>query len=360
MVPLAWLMAATIAPLRPSGAADATRIAAALRWAPMDGVRLRLLAERAQRDGRPAEAAALARLGGQLGWRDSRTQILLLNDALHREDFDAALSHADALLRRKPDHGGPMLRMFHIAANDEVGRRAVLERLMFAPLWRTTFFQDMSLLAPEDWNGHESILRTLAARRSIDLREEVVPFVRHLVAQGEYGHARHLWMTTAGLSPALLLDGDFAQVAPQRAIGRLSPFEWRIGKVPNAEVGPVDSDSGMTGLRIRTGGNAFGPLIAQMTILAPGRYTLSAGASRSGMLRSGTLGWGLICVPSGRRHSLPTEAREMGRLAWEITIPESGCLLQQLILQVRRMSNDGAIDVVLDHARIEPAGGTHG
>ena len=362
MVPLAWLMAATIAPSRPSGAADATRIADALRWAPMDGVGLRLLAEGAQKEGRPAEAAALARLGGQLGWRDSRTQMLLLDDTLRREDFHAALRHADALLRRRPDHGGPMLRMFHVAASDEAGLGAVLERLMVAPLWRAAFFQDMSLLAPEDWAGHENILQTLAARRNIDLREEVVPFVRHLVAQGDYVHACDLWIATAGLSPALLLDGDFAKAAPQRTIGRLSPFEWRMGKVANAEIGQADAASGTTGLRIRTGGNAFGTLVSQMTVLAPGKYRLSAGVSRPGPLRSGTLGWSLTCVPSGRRLSLPmipAKAAESGRLAWEIAIPESNCVLQQLVLQVRRMTNEGAVDVVLDHARIEPMGGAH-
>ena len=362
MVPLAWLMAATIGPSRPSGAADATRIADALRWAPMDGVGLRLLAEGAQKEERPAKAAALARLGGQLGWRDSRTQMLLLDDTLRREDVYAALRHADALLRRKPDRGGPMLRMFHVAASDEAGRGAVLERLMAAPLWRAAFFQDMSLLAPQDWAGHESILRTLAARRNIDLRKEVVPFVRHLVAQGDYVHARDLWLATAGLSPALLLDGDFAQTARQRTIGRLSPFEWRIGKVANIEVGLVNAASGMTGLRIRTGGNAFGSLVSQMVVLAPGRYILSAGASLSGPLRSGTLGWALICVPSGRRISLPmlqAGMPEAGRVGWSIAIPETGCLLQQLVLQVRRMTNEGAVDLVLDHARIEPTGDAH-
>lgn len=288
--------------------------------------------------------------------------MLLLDDALRREDFDAALRHADALLRRKADHGGPMLRMFHVAAREEVGRGAVIARLMVAPPWRAAFFQDMSLLAPEDWAGHESILQTLAARRSIGLREEVVPFVRHLVAQGDYLHARNLWMAMAGLSPALLLDGEFANAAPQRTIGRLSPFEWRIGKVANAEAGQVDEASGTTGLRIRTGGNAFGPLISQITLLAPGRYILSAAASQPGPLRFGTLGWALTCVPSGRRLSLPiipAKAPESGRIEWEVAVPESGCPLQQLILQVRRMTNEGAVDVVLAHARIEQIGGAH-
>ena len=140
--------------------------------------------------------------------------MLLLNEALRREDYHTALRHADALLRRRPDQGEAMLRMFHVAAREEAGREAVLERLMVAPLWRAAFFQDMSLIAPEDWAGHESILRTFAARRSIDLREEVVPFVRHLVAQGDYSRARNLWLTTAGLSPAPLLDGDFAKAEP--------------------------------------------------------------------------------------------------------------------------------------------------
>lgn len=130
----------------------------------------------------------------------------------------------------------------------------------------------------------------------------------------------------------------------------------------NAQVGQVHDASGMPGLRIHTGGNAFGPLISQMTILAPGRYILSAGASRPGPLRAGTLRWSLTCVPSGRRLSLPVmpaEVPETGRLAWQIAIPESGCLLQQLVLQVRRMTNEGAVDIVLDHARIEPTGGAH-
>lgn len=288
--------------------------------------------------------------------------MLLLDDALHSEDFHAALRHADALLRRRPDQGGPMLRMFHVAASEEVGRGAVLERLMAAPRWRAAFFQDMSLIAPEDWAGHESILRTLAARRSIDLREEVVPFVRHLVAQGDYVHARHLWMETAGLSPALLLDGNFAKAAPQRTIERLSPFEWRIGKVANADVRQGDGSAAMTGLRIRTAGNAFGPLVSQMTVLAHGKYRLSAFASHADPLRSGTLGWAMTCVPSGRRFSLPMLAEGASgadRIGWAIVIPETGCLLQQLVLQVRRMTNEGTVDVVLDHVRIEPMDGAH-
>lgn len=335
---------------------------AALRWMPMDAVALRLLAEKANKEGRPAEAAALARLGGRLGWRDSRTQMLLLEDSLRQEDVRAALRHADALLRRKPDHGETMLRLFHVAASEEVGEVAVLERLAAAPIWRAAFFQDMRLLAPEEWAGHESILLALAARRSIDVRGEVVPFVRHLVAQGDFEHARNLWMNTSGLPSALLLDGDFAQFAGQRTMARLSPFEWRAGQVANAEVGRAGDGHEDAGLRIRTGGNASGALLAQMTLLAPGIYTLSAAASKPEPLRSGAIGWALTCVPSGRRlfpSIMPADAPENGRLAWEILIPQSGCSLQQLALRARRMTNDGAIDVVLRHARIDPNSDVH-
>ena len=72
--------------------------------------------------GRQARADTAMAIAGKLGWRDALTQLWLFRRMLLAGDFEAALNHADALMRRQDVVPAALLAALTAAAHDPLPR----------------------------------------------------------------------------------------------------------------------------------------------------------------------------------------------------------------------------------------------
>ena len=312
-----------------------------LAYTPLDQAALRDLALLERKRGHGGDARTYAVLAGQLGWRDSRTQLMLIDDAVRRRDVVETVRRMDSLMRREPQMDALLLPVLHAAAMEERGRQIIETRLAADPPWRSGFFGALEYLPDADQPAHERLLAHLARQGTLRDDTDLVPYVRDLARRGENRHARTLWVALTAAGKGLLLDPDFERLSLKAPARRVSPFEWLAKRVPGADMrvgGELDRISSMA-LFFTVDRSAFGALLTQRTVLDPGRYRLITATPSAGALRRGVLRWEVSCLP-GRR-TLQTAGKAVAA-GWQevFIVPDSGCTAQQVTLEVRR--SDGA------------------
>ena len=133
-----------------------------------------------------------------------------------------------------------------------------------------------------------------------------------------------------------IYDGDFRDVPSNRG------FDWRIGYVPGLEIatGPLDDARG-SALRLHFLGQRV-PLwgqVAQLLVLAPGRYRIGGRVRLDDLQNHRGLQWVLSCAGDGR--VLAASARLRGSQPWhpfafeaEVPAAGQGCGAQWLSLHL--------------------------
>ncbi|WP_324699488.1 hypothetical protein ACLIMP_18815 [Novosphingobium aerophilum] len=343
--------------LRPaSAAATETSLADRLAERPYDAAALRELALLRQRTGKGPEALVLARLGGELGWRDSRTQTMLIADEVRRGDETQAIRRIDALLRRKPALEPLLLPVLHRAATDARGRDALLDRLAAAPSWQDGFFRQLGTLPPELETAHEQLLAQWLQGPAPHRRDDLIAYVKVLVDRREYRRARTLWIAHAGTGDTPVLDPAFAQLDPAAPSGSAAPFAWSAQRVPGAELEMVAGSGGKAPRRlsVTAGQSAFGTLLSQHIVLAPGRYSIDALMPSSAAFRRGALHWTVDCLPRGPSIAMVGTAAA-GRWRQSFAVPQSGCTAQVLSLAARRTDDPAPSHASIERVLITPS-----
>jgi hypothetical protein len=311
--------------------------AAALATAPLDAAALRVLAVSRFQLGQALQGAAALRLAGMLGWRDTATQVLLLVDAVLRRDAVTAAQRADALARR-----GRELPTAAVGLRQTLllpgGVDAVADRLDQAPSYRLDFLRAVDKLSPRELSAHEALLARLKAGIVPPQPTEFDPYVKLLIARGEYGRARQVWgqwQAQGSANPAALLqDGGFDNVA----VGS-NGFGWQISPEQASQV-EVRSDvvPDRRVLSIETDGTRSAGLIEQLIVLPPGAHVFAANVSYASAAAKSVFQWGVLCLPGGRE--IPVTPRIGGVGEWQhfelaFNIPAAGCPMQVLHLNTR-------------------------
>lgn len=328
-----------------------------LAQAPYDQAALRGLASAARQRGNEASAHALIALSGQLGWRDSATELMLMEDAARRRDDNAAMRHIDALLRRKPDLAPMLMPALHAAAVSESGRNALLARLDENPPWRTDFFTRIDFIPAGYENAHETLLLQLARSGKPAADSEIVPCITALARAGSVTRARRLWITLSGAKDEQVLDPDFARFDPARSAVNPNPFEWTSNHLSGVEL-RVTIGAGLPSTRelvVDTDGSAYGTVLAQILVLPRGRYRLFVTAPSTDVLAYGGLAWMVRCLPGGKIVSADGSAAAAGWQA-DFAIPQEGCTAQRLSLEARRADTRAAGEARFEKVRVETLG----
>ncbi len=307
-----------------------------LAQSPYDQAALRDLASAERLRGNDEPARALITLAGRLGWRDSQTELMLLEDALSQGDADAAMRHIDALLRRKPELAPRLIPALHAAAMDPIGRAALLERLDASPPWRKEFFTRIDYIPSQYQDAHETLLVGLAKAGKPAQIDEITSYVSALAKRGEVGRARELWIRLTNARPGLVLDPDFERLDPGSPV-QASPFEWNANRLGGTEL-RVTVEAGIPSSRdliVDTDGSAHGTVLTQTLVLRPHRYRLFVATPSASVLAAGGLKWTVRCLPGGKIVSADGAAVSAGWQA-DFEIPSSGCAAQRLSLEARR------------------------
>ena len=111
----------------------------ALRGDPLEAEALSLLALAAEADGDKGRAESLMQLAGARSRRDTRVQAWLLDRKLDAKEYAGALTHADAILRVRPDARDALLPVLTAFADDPEGRGLLSSLLKRSPPWRSWF-----------------------------------------------------------------------------------------------------------------------------------------------------------------------------------------------------------------------------
>lgn len=323
---------------------------------PYDQATLRRLAAHERAQGQTGEARKLTNLAGQLGWRDSGTQLMLIEDAAARRDAGQAIRHIDAILRRKPDLASVLMPVLHAGAADDLGRQTLLAQLDAHPPWREEFFNHVDLIPAQYRGAHERLLRQLSARRSLVPNTELVPYLVWLADNGETRRARTFWIALTNTKDGFVLDPEFDGLDPAKPGQSIAnPFEWTAYHVPGIDLRAIAETDHLSSrsLLVDTDGSAFGNVLAQRLVLPAGRFRVIVTTPSPDLFTKGALRWSLQCLPDG---SVVTSDNRPISSGWQqsFDVPAANCESQKLSLDARRVDAPAFGAIRIEKVSIEP------
>jgi hypothetical protein len=331
----------------------------ALLYDPIDARLSSILGEVSQRRGATEEAYAYFRQAQSL----SKTELLsvqsLIALSLRRGDVGSAVQDVDTLLRRWPDRFGDVASFFIPVLQDETGYAAVLQSLQRDAPWRGNLVRYLA----GDRLGLDvlqELLGDLAASLVPARPAELAAVISGLMRQGQYDLAYRFFLST-------LSSEERAQVGyvynPSFAPIRLGrPFDWQVANRAGVEL--RFAGAGESGAYVRF---LNAPVkeagLRQSLVLPPGAFRLSIDASAVGLVLPKGLFWKVSCGPSRPVQVAKLDILEGSyqdrRFDVSFTIPDAGCILQQLQLSTEMMAESWRFlyqgELILHAVRIEKA-----
>lgn len=306
----------------------------ALRNDPLNARALRILGQLAQRASDNERADALMQAAAQRSRRESYAVFFMMQKSYQDQDFGAALSYADTLLRTRNylvlPHVMPILGKI---AETPAANAELKQLLAKNPPWRPQFFYSLP--------GHVSDARTpldifLSLRNSStpptarDLRS----YLEFLVQRGFHELAYYSWLQflpPEQLAKAgRLFNGNF-EIIPTGL-----PFDWVFsgGTGVNIQVAPRPDQIGGKALLIEFGPGRvdFGG-VAQLVLLPAGSYQLK-GKYKSNLVSLRGLQWRIACGTKSIGESRHVKGIEPVWNDFEVsfTVPPDDCPVQYVSL----------------------------
>jgi O-antigen ligase len=334
-----------------------------LASAPLDSAALRTLALAREGEDRFDESFALMTAAGRLGWRDEITQWWLFESAVKSGELAVAVQRADALLRQNIVQPQLFVRLRELNRNPAATAELAL-RLAEKPDWRLRYLSRAGSLKRDQLEGHQRLLLLLAETSAPPTLDEVRAFANRLAADGDLKKAHDFWVRFAGAD--LPYDGGFENV--RRNFARLSggPFDWRrggAGKGIDVTVGQPGAGSSQNALLIGTDGRDAGVAVAQLLMLPPGNYGVTADLRLDGAAARSPVVLTIRCVgvktPAQQIGAHPFKAGADGwaRISGSVVIPPAGCPAQDLGI-VLVPAGGPLTEVWVDNVRIEKQAAT--
>jgi hypothetical protein len=306
--------------------------------------------------GRQPQADRAMTVAGRLGWRDVVTQIWLLRRLLLAGDFDAAMNHADALMRRENEVPRALLAAMTAAARDPRMVDPLARHMAQNPSWRGPLLVFLSYDAkPPATDVAHALLTRLAAGPTPPTNDELAVYLRRLVGDQRFGEAASEWrsLTHGAAETGYIYDGDFARPPGQ------TPFDWTYSEGVGWSVDVADAPGQARGQALRLEYDGVSPpgLVRQMLVLPPGAYRLSGRAYSDGDAGPKALAWGVVCATTGQALATvptPQTKNQWSAFAAELSVPSDRCPAQWLTLSAEPGDMRADIDVWYDDLRIAP------
>jgi O-antigen ligase len=329
----------------PAAAADART---ALALSPMSLPAIRTLGIIDSSAGQNDRSFALMGVAAVLGWRDTLTQMWVMQAAIRSGEGDKAVQRAEAMLRQDTLTMPAFTMLIEGAANKAV-LAPLVQQLAQNPDWRRKFLVNGGQLEPKQFGPFETILLALKATRSPPTPTETTPFIRRLTASGEPDRAAKLWGQLRGSAP--VANGEFEQLDRGDAA---APTSWDVPASLDIKVAiarPPVAREGNALHAYLSGTEA--KVIAQSLMLAPGRYQLIYWIADDAGSSGAPVAWEIACrgQPSGRVVSTAQGALPSGKwrpMQGVFDVPIQDCSTQELRLRwtngaahVRSMWIDG-------------------
>jgi|GEM_PF-2434476 hypothetical protein len=266
-------------------------------------------------------------------------RIWLTADDIRKGRYAEAIDGADAVMRLNGEFRKLLIPILVPLLAEEKARTLLEKKLEEFPIWRTGFIVE-AVKAGEFDREIERILQhqvpqygaaSIAAERSV--------YLRNLVERGEGERALRLWQ---GYFPKGgnkgVADGNFADKYP------LHPFAWQLAsddysfseKVPATEGSP-------SMVRAHHSGDRKAALLTQLVALKPGTHELVFTMRDGGLGEPEAMYWRLRCIGSSENlvsRSLAKLGPDWQKLRIKVTVPDSGCAMQHLLLEAKNNDDE--------------------
>lgn len=305
----------------------------------------------AQMRGELATARRYFAYSDKLSRRDLRTRLLMIEDAVAREDIPGALRNYDIALRTSraaPDLLFPVLAS---AIGDTAIRQETIDILSDKPEWSDHFLNYVASQGNDPASASQLFIELEGSGVTVSSFAQA-GITNKLIEQGEFNAAwTHYARTRRIKDRRTLRDPGFTQ-----ALTYPSQFDWT----------PLGGDSGISAtIQPASAGGFFeysapatvgGPLLQQLLMLTPGDYLLEGRSVEIDQQTPDLPYWSLICV-DGRelgRVVVTNSAEAAGRFGGRLAVP-ADCRAQHLRLIARSSNAIGGQSGRIDEVRLRPA-----
>ena len=305
---------------------------------------------------RAAEKARLIALIGSLSKHGYFAHSALMMEAYAQERPDAALYHADALVRWGEVSQDSVYETVAQYVTDEPGRAAIARRLATDPPWRASLLKYIAdNAATGDALGLLATMNRLGARQTA---AEVDYLAARLLEKALYADLRQLRRAvTSGRDGAqAVFDGGFDGLEGPAS------FVWRPQQVSGGEAVLGTADTSHAG-SLRLEHDLFSSsdwMLQQLVLLAPGRYRLTLSAEGLDDRGSDRFVVEIACRGASSIIRMPIKTAESG---WQVsavdfTVPPDGCPAQWLAFAPVTGDRLEAVQVLVDRISISASTST--
>lgn len=321
-----------------------TRAQAAIAQAPLNARALRILGQLADASGDQVRAGNLMRAAADRSRAESVAVYWMLRQSFATKDYDAAVSYADTLLRKRPQlmpHVIPVLGKM-AESGDQKAVGALQAVLAQNPPWRRSFFANLPR-GITDARTPLNLLLSLEGVAAPPTTPELRDYLHFLIGRKLYELAYYTWL----------------QFLPSDELGRIGyltnpgfekppsglPFDWVIEQGTGATIDvaaiPGEADARVLLLDLGPGRADFRG-VTQLVMLSPGTYRL-AGKMKGESRGKRGLQWAVRCAgkggpPLGEGPMFVGVARAWTGFDLSFTVPETDCRAQELRLTLAARS----------------------
>lgn len=273
----------------------------------------------------PDEAQRAFLVSGQMGWRDTMTQIYWLDQALQGGDYRVASERLDALLRQSPDDENRNRFLAAVAASPE-GRDALAQRLKLSPPWARTMITDVRDVPADQLLQRLDLMRR-TGKGVWDCPASKI-FTQSFIKLNMLDDAQAVWRLNCEGAESLVYDGGFDHID---ILKETAAFDWKLSDRGDAKIGVTADTNGNRRLTLEVTGTVSLPIIRQLVVLKPGRYRLTWGTPDTGAIQARRLLVSITCNfdLSNAGEGSPVPGRQN---SWSRDFMISGeCPAQQLV-----------------------------
>ncbi|WP_421850520.1 hypothetical protein [Novosphingobium sp.] len=234
-------------------------------------------------------------VSGQLGWRDTMTQIYWLDQALQGGDYKVGAERLDAILRQSPLYEDRD-RLIAAVAETPQGRQALAERLKLAPTWANPLVSDVWDLPVDQVLQRVDLMRLTG--KGVWSCADSEKISQRLIDLDQLDEAQSVWQLNCESSASLVYDGGFEHMDILKAT---TAFDWQLSNRSDTEISISQDTGGRRSLSLEVTGTTTVPILWQFVVLKPGRYTLSWRTPDTATAQANALQVSLTCRPDFSR-----------------------------------------------------------
>ena len=283
-------------------------------------------------------------LSDRMGRRDLASQLWLIEDAVLRNDVDAALRHYDTALRVQESSRALLYPVLTNALDEPIIRARFMRFLREKPEWLESFFR----FALSNTDNYAAIADMVQRAGGFPDEPAFSSFntelMRALVEQDNFDAAAKHFLTIEGADPRLLTSLALSRGSTSES---LAPATWQSYSIPGITAYVVATSDNAVEVENDIEAGFSGPVIRKLLQLQPGRYRLTSGFRAANFGPRDVARWSMVCGSSQENREIFSATENLAQsfsIDGSFTVP-AGCSAQMLTLSTVTNPVPGAIEL---------------